>query len=202
MSELPPQFIELNTSRFRLRTLQPGDASPELEKWTLDPIVAEMMNAELKTWTVERQRVFFTEGLVRRDRRMIGIFPQGSSIPIGLFILRLNSANRTFIISTLIGDKAWRGKDVSAECADKIYRMMFLDAGYAKAKANVLPANKAMIWLFANSVWRREGRLQRHLKNAETGERMDVLVYGLLRKDWLDYVRGREENGSAEGTRA
>ena len=78
--------------------------------------------------------------------------------------------------------------------------MMFIDAGFSKAKANVLPANKAMIWLLS-STWRREGRLHRHLRNAETGERMDVLVYGLLKKDWLDYIRCKEEKEAAEGMR-
>jgi RimJ/RimL family protein N-acetyltransferase len=200
LSELPPQFVEISTPRFFLRTLQPGDAGSDLEAWTLDPIMAEMMNAELKTWAIERQRRFFTEGLARPDRRMIGIFPRDTGRPIGLFIIRLNTANRTFVISTLIGDRAWRGKDVAGECADKIYRMMFIDAGFSKAKANVLPANKAMIWLLS-STWRREGRLHRHLRNAETGERMDVLVYGLLKKDWLDYIRCKEEKEAAEGMR-
>lgn len=198
MSELPPQFIELRTPRFLLRTLQPGDAGPALEAWTLDPIIAEMMNAEMKTWAVERQRSLFTEGLVRQDRRIIGIFPLGSTAPIGLYILKLNAAKRSFVVSSLVGDSNWRGKGVPAECGEAIYHLLFVECGFHKARANVLPANKAMIWLMAHSAWKREGTLRKQLRNPATGERMDVHVYGLLKPLWQEFTaRGEKTPGGA-----
>ena len=197
MSELPPQFIELRTPNFVLRTLQPGDEGPELESWTLDPIVAEMMNAELKTWSIERQRSFFATGLSRRDRRFIGIFPAGSAVPIGVFIIKLNVPKGTFVISTLIGDRNWRGKNVTTECADQIYRLMFVNHRFWKAKANILPSNKAMIWLLSRGPWKREGRLRDHLRNSATGERMDVLVYALLKPAWQAYIATLELQSDA-----
>ena len=196
MSELPPQVIELRTPNFVLRTLQPGDEGPALESWTLDPIVAEMMNAELKTWSIERQRSFFATGLSRRDRRFIGIFPAGSAVPIGVFIIKLHVSKGTFVISTLIGDRNWRGKNVITECADEIYRLLFMKTGFHKGKANVLPTNKAMIWLMAQSAWRREGRLRNHLRNSANGERMDVFIYGLLKPLWLDYITRKERKAA------
>jgi RimJ/RimL family protein N-acetyltransferase len=196
VSELPPQIIELRTPNFVLRTLQPGDEGPELESWTLDPIVAEMMNAELKTWSIERQRSFFATGLSRPDRRFIGIFPAGSAVPIGVFIIKLNVSKGTFVVSTLIGDKSWRGKNVITECADEIYRLLFMETGFHKGKANVLPTNKAMIWLMAQSAWRREGRLRKHLSNSTNKERLDVLVYGLLKPLWLDFITRKKREGA------
>lgn len=189
MTELPPQFFETATPRFVLRTLQPGDAHPELEAWTLDPLVAGMMNAEQKAWSLERQRALFTEGLVRANRRNIGLFPAGSQIPIGLIIIRLNPAQQTFVISIMIGDKAWRGKNVAGECSNAILGKLFLEHGFHKAKANILPANKAMIWLLAHSAWKREGRLVGHLRNTSTGGRQDVLVYGLLKPAWQNFMK-------------
>lgn len=186
-----PQFIERRLPGFVLRTLQPEDASAELENWTLDPIIAQMMNAELKPWNVQRQRSFFNGGLSRRDRRYIGIFPEGSGTPIGLYIIKLNIAHRSFVISTLLGDASWRGKNVVNDCTDQIYQMMFVEHGFWKAKANVLPANKAMQWLLGNSPWKREGRLARHLRNAADGARMDVLIYGLTKPDWQAYLESR-----------
>jgi len=196
MTELPPQFIQLSTPRFRLRSLQPGDAGPDLETWTLDPIVAEMMNAEQKAWTVDRQRAFFTEGLARSDRRVIGIFPEGSNKPIGFYILRLNAPNGTFVVSTLVGDKIWRGQDVTIECGREIYRLLFVEMNFHKGKANVLTSNKSMLWLMAHSAWRREGRLRKQLRNQTTGERMDVFAYGLLKSDWLSYRERREQEAA------
>jgi RimJ/RimL family protein N-acetyltransferase len=186
---LPPQFIELETTRFVLRTLQPGDAGDDLASWMLDPIAAEMMNGELKTWEVERQRSFFTEALVRPDRRVVGMFPKASGRPIGMYILRLNQHNRTFIVSTLIGDAAWRGLSVNKECGDRINQLLFAEHDFHKAKAHVLTTNKAMIWLLSQSAWRREGRFTKHLRNATTGERTDVFAYGLLKSRWLEFRR-------------
>ena len=199
MSELPPQIIELRTPNFVLRTLQPGDEGPELESWTLDPIVAEMMNAELKTWKIERQRSFFATGLSRPDRRFIGIFPAGSAVPIGVFIIKLNVSKGTFVISTLIGDKSWRGKNVTTECADQIYRLMFVNHGFWKAKANILPSNKAMLWLLSRGPWKREGRLRHHLRNSATGERMDVLAFGLIKPAWQEHLTrlGQSTDGAS-----
>ena len=199
MSELPPLVIELRTPNFVLRTLQPGDEGPALESWTLDPIVAEMMNAELKTWSIERQRSFFATGLSRRDRRFIGIFPAGSAVPIGVFIIKLHVSKGTFVISTLIGDRNWRGKNVTTECADQIYRLMFVNHSFWKAKANILPSNKAMLWLLSRGPWKREGRLHQHLRNSATGERMDVLVFGLLKPDWQEHLTrlGQSPDGAA-----
>ena len=192
MAEQPPQFVELVTKRFILRSLQPGDACEALCSWTLDPLIAEMMNAELKPWDVELQRTYFSEALVRKDRRVIGIFPKDSKAPIGMFILGLNPSKQNFIISTLIGDLRWRGMDVMSECSDAIYSLMFDRSNYYKAKANVLPNNRSMIWLLAKTkIWTREGILKRQLLNQTTGERMDVAVFGLLKTTWMRKSEGQ-----------
>jgi len=200
VSEQLPQVIELRTPNFVLRTLRPADAAPELENWMLDPIVAEMMNTEQKTWVVERQRAFFEAGLTRRDRRLIGIFPAGSALPIGLFIIKPNVLKGTFVISTLIGDKGWRGKNVTTECVDQIYRLMFVNHNFWKAKANILPSNKAMLWLLSRGPWKREGRLRHHLRNSAKGERMDVLVYGLLKSAWHEHFASLGQSPDARLT--
>lgn len=192
MSELPPQYIEIHTERFVLRSAQPSDARVEFENWTLDSLIAEMMNANSEKWSLEKQRTFFTAGLVRPDQRIIGIFPKEINSLIGFFILKLNKALGNFTISTLIGNKDWRGQDVMGECSDAIYKLMFEGADYHKAKANILPSNKAMIWNLAQTkIWKREGRLRKQLRNFQNNERLDVLVYGLLKSDWQKNIHAQ-----------
>ena len=184
IAQSPPFIIELKTPRFRLRTLQPSDAGPSLEDWTLDPLAAEMMNARLKRWEVDRQRAYIAGFQNRKDRHLVGMFPTNTIAPVGLYILRFNQPNGTFVISNMIGDKAWRGNGSSAECSDAIYDYMFNTLGFSKAKANVRPQNKAMLWLMFNSAWKRECKLILHLRDIDTKARSDSYTFGLLAREW------------------
>ena len=90
-----------------------------------------------------------------------------------------------FTISHLIGDTAWRGKGLTTETSDAIYGYLFDKLGYAKAKANVRPQNRPMLWLMlGGKTWRKEAHLVGHLRDAETGERRDILVLGMLASEW------------------
>lgn len=180
----PHFFIELATTRFRLRTLTPSDSGPDLEEWTLDPLSAEMMNARLQRWEIDRQKSYIDGFLNKKDRHLLGMFPRNVVRPVGLYMLRFNQPNGTFVISNMIGDKAWRGNASSQECSDAIYGYLFNKLGYSKAKANVRPQNKAMLWLMFNSAWKRECKLKLHLRDIDTGERSDMYTFGLLAREW------------------
>lgn len=42
-----------------------------------------------------------------------------------------------------------------------------------------------MLWLMlSDKTWRKEARLVRHLRDAATGERKDMLVLGMMADDW------------------
>ena len=186
-AQTPPFLIELCTSRFKLRTLEHSDAGSDLEEWTLDPLSAEMMNATLKRWEIRRQRAFIESYRNQKDRHLLGMFPKNAERPVGLYMLRFNQPNGTFVISNMIGDKAWRGNASSQECSDAIYDYLFNQLGFSKAKANVRPQNKAMLWLMFNSAWKRESKLKLHLRDIDTGERSDMYTFGLLAREWRDF---------------
>ena len=183
-AQTPPFLVELDTPRFKLRTLAPSDAGPGLEEWTLDPLSAEMMNATLKRWEIGRQCAFIDSYRNRKDRHLLGMFPRNGARPVGLYMLRFNQPNGTFVISNMIGDRAWRGNACSQECADAIYDYLFNKLGYSKAKANVRPQNKAMLWLMFNSAWKRECKLKLHLCDIDTKLRSDMYTFGLLAREW------------------
>ena len=193
-AQSPPFLIEIKSPRFLLRTLTPSDAGPALEEWTLDPLAAEMMNAQLKRWEIARQRAFIASFQNRSDKHLLGMFPPGTASPVGLYILRFNQPNGTFVISNMIGDKAWRGNGSSAECSDAIYDYLFNTLGYSKAKANVRPQNKAMLWLMLNSAWKRECKLKQHLRDIETKERSDIYTFGLLAREWQAFYEKTVSN--------
>jgi RimJ/RimL family protein N-acetyltransferase len=184
LAKIPPGDIFLTSPRFTLRRIKPDDAHPELIGWTLDAMAAEMLNAPQIAWPVEAQRAFFASFEKLPSKLLLGIFAKDDQRFIGFYILKLNPGNSTFTMSTLIGDAGWRGKGASGEASNAVCDYFFNTLGYVKAKANVRPQNKAMLWLMLTGVWKKEARLVKHLAVPGTDDRADVFVFGLLADDW------------------
>jgi RimJ/RimL family protein N-acetyltransferase len=171
---------------FVMRPLLRGDASPRLESWIDDDVAAEMLNTKRRKWTVAEQADYFGQHEALQDRLLLGIFPKREKEPIGLFILRLQPHEGIFVISHLIGDKAWRGKNATYETSDAIYDYFFNALGYAKVKAHVRPENKPMLWLIHTYLWKKEALLAKHLRLAGSGERGDLLIFSILADEWRE----------------
>ena len=172
------------TARFVVKPLVASDAAEHLCDWTLDPLAAEMLNTPQRIWTIESQRTYFSSHEHRKDKHLLGIWAKDEAKLIGLYVISPHPGNQTFTLSTLIGDKAWRGKGTATEATDALYAYYFDQLGYAKAKANVRPQNKAMLWLMLSGAWKKEAHLEKHLFDEEQGKRVDVYVLGLLAEDW------------------
>jgi RimJ/RimL family protein N-acetyltransferase len=184
MVRLPPPTFVIRSDCFLIRPLTRGDASPELESWIDDDNAAAMLNTRRRSWTVAEQADYFTKQASNPRRFILGIFPAQAKDPIGLFVMNLNPKHGVFTISHLIGDKLWRGKDTTFRASEAVYDYFFNTLDYAKAKANVRAENKPMLWLMYNHVWKREARLIKHLRLTATGERSDLLVFGMLADEW------------------
>jgi RimJ/RimL family protein N-acetyltransferase len=191
MAKLPPPNLALETKRFIMRPLNGSDASEELASWTEHASTAEMLNTRQRSWSVAEQRAYFASFESQPDKRLLGIWRRDQDPPIGLYLLQLQPAPGTFLISHIIGNMAWRGKAVAEETAEAIYEYFFDRLGYAKAKANIMPQNRAVLWLLLREgVWRKEAHLVGHLRDAATGQRDDVLVLGMLAEDWRATRKG------------
>ncbi len=189
MAVLPPASFVIHSEDFVIRPLVPGDASPKLECWMDDENAAAMLNTPRRNWVVAKQAEFFARHEGLKAQRILGIFPREAKEPIGLYDVKLKPKHGVFVITHLIGDKAWRGKDTTFQTSEAVYDYFFNTLGYAKAKANVRPQNKAMLWLIYTYVWRREARLIKHVRLAGSQERSDLLVFAILAEEW----RNRDE---------
>ncbi|QIG50919.1 GNAT family N-acetyltransferase [Nordella sp. HKS 07] len=182
MAGLPPSSLTLESRNFILRRLTKADASERLFSWADDDLAAEMLNTKRRQWSLAEQAAFFAG---KPDKVLLAIVPRQQEYPIGFYSLHLQPRIGVFTISHLISDAAWRGKDLTAETSDPIYEYLFNKLDYAKAKANVRPQNRPMLWLMLGGKnWRKEARLVGHLRDAETGERSDLLVLGMLAQEW------------------
>jgi RimJ/RimL family protein N-acetyltransferase len=174
-----------------MRPLSDTDASEELSSWTEDAPTAEMLNTRQRSWSVAEQRAYFASFEAQPGKKLLGIWRRDRTHPIGLYLLQLQPAHGTFLVSHIIGDMAWRGKGIAEETAEAIYECFFDSLDYAKAKANIMPQNRAVLWLLLREgVWKKEAHLVAHLRDAATGRRADVLVLGLLAEDWRAKRKG------------
>lgn len=184
MASLPPSTFTIQTENFLLRPLARGDACQALEPWTEDDSVVEMLNTRRKRWSIAEQAVYFAQFEGKPARFLLGLFPKGRKEPVGLFIVKLRPADAIMLVTHVIGDKDWRGTGASREASIGIFDFFFNKLDYRKAKANVRPDNKAMQWLLLNGGWSREAHLVKHLRLKSSGERVDLLVYGILADEW------------------
>lgn len=185
MASLPPPSLKLESENFILRPMTGADVGERLSSWADDELAAEMLNTKRRQWTIPEQTAFFAKFTARPGKFALAIIPRAEAHPIGFYTLHLQPRIDVFTISHLIGDAAWRGKGLTTETSDVIYGYLFDKLGYAKAKANVRPQNRPMLWLMLGSkTWQKEARLAGHLRDAETGERRDILVLGMLADEW------------------
>lgn len=185
MASLPPPSLKLESENFILRPMTGADVGDRLSSWADDELAAEMLNTKRRQWSVPEQTAFFAKFTARPGKLALAIIPRGKTLPIGFYTLHLQARIDVFTISHLIGDTEWRGKGLTTETSDTIYGYLFDKLGYAKAKANVRPQNRPMLWLMlSDRTWRKEARLVGHLRDAESGERRDLLVLGMLANEW------------------
>jgi RimJ/RimL family protein N-acetyltransferase len=181
---LDPKFV-FETARFHLRQVKFADASIMQAGWTLDPVAAEMLNEATTEWTVAKQQAYFSKHLSGNPTLLLGIYPRDSQQMIGLLILKTKPQDGLFTCSMLIGSKSWRGKRVAGEVSQVLHRLLFDELGYVKAKVNVRPQNKPMLWLLLQQGnWKKEAVLKDHIFDKQTGERSDILVFGMLANEW------------------
>jgi RimJ/RimL family protein N-acetyltransferase len=181
--------LVLETERFALRQLRGSDASLLQAGWTLDPTAAEMLNTQLEEWSVEAQTRFFERHLSGDPKFLLGIFVRETSQLVGIVILTLQYDDGMFTSSIVIGPKSWRGLRVAAEISKPLHHHLFNVLGFLKAKANVRPQNKPMLWLLLQQgCWKKEATLKNHIYDQQTRLRGDLLVFGMLADEWRHSV--------------
>lgn len=184
MASLPPPSFVIETENFTLRPVVKGDACAAMESWIEDETAAEMLNTKQRHWSIAEQAGYFTKYEGQRTKFLLGLFPKGQTEPIGLFIVKLRTEDGVMLVTHLVGDKKWRGQGASREASVGIFDYFFNQLDYKKAKANVQPANRSMAWLLLNGGWRQEAHLTKHLLLKSTGERVDLLVFGIMADEW------------------
>ena len=177
----PP--VDLQTDRFRLRTLRPDDASERWRAWAKDPDIMGGLNAPVQD--MSRQYLAkYAASFDNRNRFLIGVFVKEDGLHIGFFIVDVDRTHRCATIHAVIGDKAWWGKGAVNECRAALLDHFFNERGIEKAFGVPLTRNVAALSTYTKQGWVREGTLRRHRLSLTDGSRLDQAQFGLLREEW------------------
>jgi len=174
---------DLACDEVRLRLIDGGDAAL-IVSWRARPEVAAQLFSAPPTIT-EHVR-WATEARERDDREEYLIcWHQQGDRPVGTVGLSaISSRHRRAEYGILLGEPDARGHGVARAASELILRRAFgfldLDRVYLHAFAD----NASAIALYQHLGFVREGMLRSHARRDGDGASHDVIVMGLLRREW------------------
>jgi RimJ/RimL family protein N-acetyltransferase len=100
-------------------------------------------------------------------------------------------ANRVAWLGIGIGDRTHWGKGYGSEALELTLRYAFDELNLHRLTLTVIAYNQRAIALYERWGFKREGALREF--GERDGERYDLYVYGLLRSEWGQVIRGRAD---------
>jgi len=174
--------LTLETPGYVLQTIDPDRLPEEMVEWFRDPEVMRYMNDPMNQ-SLEQLKNRFS----RVDNKSLFAFviwAREEQKPIGLFRFYIEKANSKAETSILIGDKDYWGKNVVLEVRARLLRFLFTALKLNKVSGSVRGRNFPALFNYTKQGFKKEGVLRKQVRNHQ-GAFDDVVVFGLLREEWL-----------------
>src|SRR5947209_16956020 len=78
--------VDIETGRFRLRTLKPSDASERWRGWARDPAVMQPLNNAARAMSLD-YLARYVSSFDGNNRHLIGVFDKATGLHIGFFLV-------------------------------------------------------------------------------------------------------------------
>ncbi len=178
----PGTELTFETENYRLRSLTAQDATDTYVGWWNDPEVQESLGFEPRQWDRARA-IQHIERFDNRRRFHVGIFPKDQELPVGFIAIFLEVEQRA-LTNIVIGNTDYWGRKLVIEVRETVYDWLFNDIGVAKIYGKVNARNFPSIFNYKAQGFTCEGVLRQHGRNSD-GTRHDLLMFGMLRDEWL-----------------
>jgi RimJ/RimL family protein N-acetyltransferase len=173
----------LTTSRLRLRSLAELDATEAYLGWLNDPQVTRYTESRFLRFTLESLREYIRTDNASPNTMLLGIFlPEARHIG-NIKLATIDHHHLTAEIGIMIGERDTWGEGYATEAIEAISRHAFESLNLEKLFAKCYAANHGSYRAFVRAGFVSEGRLRSQVFSA--GERMDLLLVGLTRADWM-----------------
>lgn len=184
MSWQPGVALELVTARFTIRSMNREDVSEVFIGWLDDPEVMLGLNLPLRRPS-RAQAVRFVLEFDNRARFFLGIFEREGGAQIGFFTVDCDLHSGCAETAVVVGDRAWWGRDVVRETRTALIDFLFGCLAVHKVLGRPHGRNFASIYNYKALGFRCEAVLREQMPALDGVGRLDQLVFGLLRSEWL-----------------
>jgi RimJ/RimL family protein N-acetyltransferase len=185
-----PVAIELVTERFVLKPISANELARQTFHWTEDRASFADLAWRTSGWTLWRWWRHLRRQN-RRNRLSHSIWPKGAAAPIGFHLIGRDPSTNNFSVGVLVGDRSWWGKGVVAEVRTAILADCFERLNANRVSGTVNGRNFASIYNYQRLGFVREGITRESFMMLD-GSRVDQLLFGMLRHEWLALKAGRE----------
>lgn len=179
----PGQPVRLETPRFQLDSLSRLQIVWNTFPWTFDPVVMHPFGLEAGNWT---RRTWYRRFRKLNNKRkfVLGIRPKGESKLIGFEVVEI-STRGVASLSVLIGDRDWWGRGVVQETRAAIVDFLFDKAGCVRVWGTPSSRNFPSIFNYQKLGFTCEGTLRQQGFDPATKQRVDFIIFAMLRDEWL-----------------
>lgn len=177
-----PKIIRIDTERFTLRTMVPGDASERWAAWLQDVEVMGPVNTELRKLSINDLKQYAGR-FDQENRLFIGIFDRETKLHIGFYQIDISKAHRTAKFNVIVGDKDYWGRKVVLETRAALLDHLFKN-GVEKAIGSPLARNFPAVFNYKAQGWRLEGIMKGQVRSMYANGRLDQYEFGLLKDEW------------------
>ncbi len=174
--------IKLETARFILRHIEPGDVETLHAYWS-DNIVTEYMNTTFKTLKESQEMIDLLNSLPESKEGMRwAIVDKKSGDVLGSCgYHNVKAEHRRAEVGYELGHKYW-DKGIMQEVMKVVIKHCFDDIGLNRIEAFVTAGNKRSLHTLEKLGFKIEGELREY--EFAKGDFQDQIVLALLRKEW------------------
>jgi RimJ/RimL family protein N-acetyltransferase len=184
--KLKPVFVDRVGKLVRLRTLGPGEVTPEIADWLTDPAIMEGLNAPRRAMGLDAFRVY-VGSFDNLRRNLMAIRDADDDTPLGLLFLDVDLRHKLGSAHIVIGKDEHRRMDVIYDATRVLMWHFFTERKLEKLTFAPLSRNRAAVAACRVGMLRLEGELKSHRIDGRTGERVDQMLFAMT----LDEFRQR-----------
>lgn len=183
MTWTPGDRIRLETDRFVLDSVTREDVDDEFLSWMADPEV--MLGLNMPPRRMSRgQSVHYAMSFDNLSKSMLIVRDRSNGQKIGMFTISFRPVHQVAETAVVIGNKEYWGKNVVVEARGAILKFLFEEVGVHKVVGLPHGRNMSSIFNYQAMGFTCEAVLREQMASVNGEERLDQLMFGLLRSEW------------------
>ncbi len=176
--------ITLETKRFTLKRVPADQLARKTFAWTNDVELMHMLGMPGSGWTHKKWLKTF-KPLRGENGICWAIYPNGSDNLIGYQSVHILKDGPGYL-TVVIKDRNWWGKQVVMETRSAICDYMFTQTLCPRLYGIPLARNMPSVFNYQSLGFKVEGIMRNHVMDYKRGEMVDVVIFGLLREEWIN----------------